>query len=82
MSTKTFMHYKQINEWRKWMCRHSSIISYSGSHCSDKKEVLFTLPDSSGYSRMEYFKKAHLKLSELVKPIEAESQHLSMCDSV
>lgn len=71
------MHYKQINGWRKCRCCHSSIISYSGSLCSDKKEVHFTLPDSSGYSRMEHFKKAHLKLRQLVKPKEAES--LSVC---
>lgn len=68
------MPYKQINGWRKCRCCHSSIISYSGSHCSDKK-------DSSGYSRMEHFKKAHLKLRQLVKPTEAESQHLSVCGS-
>lgn len=79
MSTKTLCTInKQTDGGNRCAACYSSIISYSGSHCSDKKEVHFTLPDSSGYSSMEYFKKPHLKLRELVKPTEAKWQQLSV----
>lgn len=81
MSTKTFVPCKQTNGGNG--CAAAPPSSPTLALTAPKKnEVHFTLPDSSGYSRMEYFKKAHLKLRELVKPIEAESQHLSVCGSV